>query len=50
MLLDKVGYFGTNYSYCDRNYPGGLCWLDARKPDLAAEIVEFAQFYMKQSF
>ncbi|MEH2290344.1 MAG: tetratricopeptide repeat protein [Nostoc sp.] len=29
------------------NYPGGLCWLDARKPDLAAEIVEFAQFYMK---
>ncbi|MEH2012455.1 tetratricopeptide repeat protein, partial [Nostoc sp.] len=29
------------------NYPGGLCWLDARKPNLAAEIVEFAQFYMK---
>ncbi|MEH2046708.1 tetratricopeptide repeat protein [Nostoc sp.] len=29
------------------NYPGGLCWLDARKPDLAAEIVQFAQFYMK---
>ncbi|MFN6513075.1 MAG: tetratricopeptide repeat protein [Nostoc sp. CreGUA01] len=29
------------------NYPGGLCWSDARKPDLAAEIVEFAQFYMK---
>ncbi|MEH2461729.1 tetratricopeptide repeat protein, partial [Nostoc sp.] len=29
------------------NYPGGLCWLDVRKPDLAAEIVEFAQFYMK---
>ncbi|MBN3924836.1 NB-ARC domain-containing protein, partial [Nostoc sp. NMS4] len=29
------------------NYPGGLCWLDARKPDLAAEIVEFARFYMK---
>ncbi|MEH2205057.1 MAG: tetratricopeptide repeat protein, partial [Nostoc sp.] len=29
------------------NYPGGLCWLDARKPDLAAEIVEFAKFYMK---
>ena len=29
------------------NYPGGLCWLDARKPNLAAEIVEFAKFYMK---
>ncbi|MBN3895787.1 MAG: tetratricopeptide repeat protein [Nostoc sp. NOS(2021)] len=29
------------------NYPGGLCWLDARKLDLAAEIVEFAKFYMK---
>ena len=29
------------------NYPGGLCWLDARKPNLAAEIVTFAQFYMK---
>ncbi|MDZ8226163.1 tetratricopeptide repeat protein, partial [Nostoc sp. ChiVER01] len=29
------------------NYPGGLCWLDARKPDLATEIVQFAQFYMK---
>ncbi|MEH2168722.1 MAG: tetratricopeptide repeat protein, partial [Nostoc sp.] len=29
------------------NYPGGVCWLDARKPDLAAEIVQFAQFYMK---
>ena len=29
------------------NYPGGLCWLDARKPNLAAEVVEFAKFYMK---
>ena len=29
------------------NYPGGLCWLDAKKPNLAAEIVEFAKFYMK---
>ncbi|MEH2277820.1 MAG: tetratricopeptide repeat protein, partial [Nostoc sp.] len=29
------------------NYPGGLCWLDTRKPDLAVEIVEFARFYMK---
>ncbi|MBD2648117.1 tetratricopeptide repeat protein [Nostoc foliaceum] len=28
-------------------YPGGLCWLNARKPDLAAEIVEFAKSYME---
>ncbi len=29
------------------DYPGGICWLNARKSDLAAEIVQFAQLYMK---
>ncbi|MEA5582588.1 tetratricopeptide repeat protein [Nodularia harveyana UHCC-0300] len=28
------------------NYLGGLCWLDARKPDLATEIIEFARLCM----
>ncbi|MCC5647235.1 tetratricopeptide repeat protein [Nostoc sp. CHAB 5824] len=38
----------TQYAQRNKvNYPGGLCWLDARKLDLAAEIVEFAKFYMK---
>ncbi|MBC6431436.1 tetratricopeptide repeat protein [Nostoc sp. HG1] len=38
----------TQYAQRNKvNYPGGLCWLDARKPNLAAKIVQFAQFYMK---
>ncbi|WP_375506456.1 NB-ARC domain-containing protein, partial [uncultured Nostoc sp.] len=38
----------TQYAYRYKdNYPGGLCWLDAKKPNLAAKIVQFAQFYMK---
>ncbi len=28
------------------DYPGGICWLNARESDLAAKIVQFAQLYM----
>nr|WP_248277142.1 tetratricopeptide repeat protein [Brasilonema octagenarum] len=28
------------------DYPGGICWLNARESNLAAEIVQFAQLYM----
>jgi len=28
------------------DYPGGICWLNARDSNLAAEIVQFAQLYM----
>lgn len=29
------------------DYSGGICWLNARESNLAAEIVQFAQLYMK---
>jgi hypothetical protein len=28
------------------DYSGGICWLNARESNLAAEIIEFAQLYM----
>lgn len=31
----------------EADYPGGICWLNARDSNLAAEIVQFAQIYMK---
>ncbi len=30
----------------EADYPGGICWLNARDSNLAAEIVQFAQLYM----
>ncbi|BAZ23721.1 NB-ARC domain-containing protein [Kalymmatonema gypsitolerans NIES-4073] len=30
----------------EADYPGGICWLNARKSDLAAEILQFAVFKM----
>jgi hypothetical protein len=30
----------------EANYPGGICWLNARESNLAAEIIQFAQAYM----
>jgi hypothetical protein len=30
----------------ETDYPGGICWLNARDSNLAAEIVQFAQLYM----
>ena len=30
----------------DNYYPGGICWLNARDTDLAAEIIQFYQFYV----
>jgi tetratricopeptide (TPR) repeat protein len=30
----------------EADYPGGICWLNARDSNLAAEIVQFAQFQM----
>lgn len=31
----------------EADYPGGLCWVDARELRLATAIVQFAQLYMK---
>jgi hypothetical protein len=31
----------------EADYPGGICWLDARGSKLAAAMVQFAQLYMK---
>ena len=31
----------------EADYPGGICWLNARESDLAASIVQFAQLHMK---
>ncbi|MGH8000825.1 MAG: hypothetical protein ACREPR_15705, partial [Brasilonema sp.] len=28
----------------EADYPGGICWLNARESDLAAEILQFALF------
>jgi tetratricopeptide (TPR) repeat protein len=28
------------------DYPGGICWLNARESNLAAEIIQFAQLHM----
>ncbi len=30
----------------EADYPGGICWLNARDSNLAAEIVQFTQLYM----
>jgi hypothetical protein len=30
----------------EADYPGGICWLNARDTNLAAEILQFAQLYM----
>jgi tetratricopeptide (TPR) repeat protein len=30
----------------EADYPGGICWLNARDTDLAAEIIQFAQLYL----
>ncbi|MEM7714519.1 MAG: tetratricopeptide repeat protein, partial [Cyanobacteria bacterium P01_A01_bin.68] len=30
----------------EANYPGGICWLNARDTNLAAEIIQFYQFYV----
>jgi hypothetical protein len=29
----------------DNDYPGGICWLNARETNLAAEIIQFVQLY-----
>ncbi|MBP5973938.1 tetratricopeptide repeat protein, partial [Brasilonema sp. CT11] len=31
----------------EADYPGGICWLNARQSNLAAEIIQFAQLDMK---
>ncbi|HEY9691096.1 MAG TPA: SAV_2336 N-terminal domain-related protein [Oculatellaceae cyanobacterium] len=30
----------------ENDYPGGICWLNARETNLAAEIVQFVQLYV----
>ncbi len=30
----------------EADYPGGICWLNARDTNLAAEIIQFYQFYV----
>ena len=30
----------------EADYPGGICWLNARDTNLAAEILQFAQLYL----
>jgi hypothetical protein len=30
----------------EADYSGGICWLNARESNLAAEIIQFAQLYM----
>ncbi|MBP5977263.1 tetratricopeptide repeat protein, partial [Brasilonema sp. CT11] len=30
----------------EADYPGGICWLNARESDLAADILQFARLYM----
>jgi tetratricopeptide (TPR) repeat protein len=30
----------------EADYPGGICWLNARDANLAAEIIQFYQFYV----
>ena len=30
----------------EADYPGGICWLNARESSLAAGIIQFAQLYM----
>ena len=30
----------------EADYPGGICWLNARDTNLAAEILQFAQLHM----
>jgi len=30
----------------EADYPGGICWLNARDTNLAAEIIQFAQLYL----
>jgi hypothetical protein len=37
----------TQYAHQHQaHYSGGICWLNAKESNLAAEIVQFAQFYM----
>jgi tetratricopeptide (TPR) repeat protein len=48
--MSGVGKTELATQYARRNeadYPGGICWLNARESNLAADIVQFAQFYMK---
>ena len=30
----------------EADYPGGICWLNARESNLAVGIIQFAQLYM----
>ncbi|GAX44548.1 NB-ARC domain-containing protein [Tolypothrix sp. NIES-4075] len=32
----------------EQDYPGGICWLNAKKSNLAAEILEIVQLYMQE--
>jgi tetratricopeptide (TPR) repeat protein len=37
----------TQYAHQhEAHYSGGICWLNAKEANLAAKIVQFAQFYM----
>ncbi|WP_347566330.1 tetratricopeptide repeat protein, partial [Scytonema sp. UIC 10036] len=37
----------TQYAHQHQaDYPGGICWLNARESNVAAEIIQFAQAYM----
>jgi tetratricopeptide (TPR) repeat protein len=39
----------TQYAHQhEAHYSGGVCWLNAKESNLAAEIVQFAQFYMNR--
>ncbi|MBP5976395.1 tetratricopeptide repeat protein, partial [Brasilonema sp. CT11] len=39
----------TQYAYQhEAHYSGGICWLNAKEANLAAEIVQFVQFYMNR--
>ena len=33
-------------AYADSNYPGGVCWLEARDQDIASQILAFAAAYL----
>jgi hypothetical protein len=32
----------------EKDYPGGICWLNAKKSNLAADILEIVQLYMQE--
>ena len=43
----RVSELATQYAHQHQaHYPGGICWLNAKESNLAAEIVQLAQFYM----